>query len=266
MDKLLPFFLALVLLGHWSCSTDPMTPIPLPPTFEPSQNCRIDRWSTPNADNFSYDFTYEEDRLAGMLMTAPSFQWPIRYRFGYSGDQLTRITQTLENGFPDYDSLVTLYTYDGSNRPVTSTSSTFLDGESIREATNVIEYNDFRFIVREEGPNPGPFQIFLLDITGNVERLEEYDVNGGLIRLQDASFDDRPSPFRDFPAVFKLHFYQQIGPSWHNNVSRSRCEDVPAREETFKQLSYSYNDAGYPIESRTPGETLVYRMVYGKCE
>jgi len=243
-----------------------MTPIPLPPPFVPSQECRIDSWSTPNSEFFSYEFTYEAELLTGMRMSSPSSPWPMRYAFGYTDERLSRITQLPENDFPDYDSLLTTFTFDNRGRPIYYSTTTFLNGEATGEVNNTVEYNDYRFIVQQEGLDRGPYELYLLDISGNIERLEEYDESGALFRIQDGTFDDRPSPFKNFPPAFKLYFRPQIGLSWNNNVTRTRCEDVPNREVIFKRLDYSYNDAGYPTESRTEGEFLVYRMRYGKCE
>lgn len=267
MNRTRPLFLALFLLLAGACSEEVLAPTPTPPTTPPtpSLDCRIAGWINRTANGPSYEFQYADKQLTGMVQTAPG-QPPTRYRFAYTGEQLTGITQTNEDAAAGYDSLLTHITYDTQGRPMTLTTVGYVNAEPDEPVIQELNYDAQRFQLRTRSSSPGPYTVFLQDNAGNIEFREDYNRSGGLTEVQTGEFDARPSPFRRFPLAFKLHFAREIGLSWHNNVVSSRCESIPDDQVVRKQLDYSYNTFGYPIESRTPDETVVYRMVYGECE
>jgi hypothetical protein len=260
--------MTLFLLLNWACSKEELEtpPSSSPPPFVPRVDCRIESWVNTTGNGFSFEFDYEDARLAGMIMTARSLQWPMQYDFHYTGEQLTGITLTPGNDSPDYDSLVTRIKYDYEDRPAKFVTIEYLNGNQNGELVKEIAYDDHRFLIRQLKPVFGPYDVFFQDNGDNIERLENYDINGAPIKVEISEFDDRPSPFKDFPLAFKLHFHVQIGPSWGNNVTRSFCESIAERESTLEEFEYSYNREGYPSISRNINGAQVYQMNYQNCE
>ena len=264
MNRSIGFLLFLVFIA--ACSKE-APKIVKPDPFTPDKNCRIQRLAASGTDQFSYEFYYEGDRLTGLLMTSPSFNWPIHHAFRYTGDNLTTIVQTLDNGFPDYDSLIVRFTYDSQGRPVSYEKNRYINNQPYGSPGQEYEYQTDRITGTLTQSGFASSDIFILDEVGNVRRHEVRSPDGDLIRFEESEFDNWASPFRSFPLAVKLYFNVQLAAAWNNNVTKMQCTSFADGETLSGQFDYAYNSEGFPTQSTADsGHLLSYQMAYDNCD
>jgi hypothetical protein len=242
--KLLYFLLFLLLLI--ACSKKDNFP------DSGSENCLISEISELKSNvNENHKFYFEGNQLVKMEVHIETLYLKFfYYKFFYRDKEIYKITDYVDRSLSQNtdmpDSIETMVTYDKNADTLVYESTEYLYGNiNRRYATQKFILSKDR-IIREAG---GVFVYYTLDGRGNI-LFKSSTLNPSEDPYNYSfKFDDRPSPFKNFPVQFKLVFIDLImNWGWTNNITEFQYKFKFDPTVSGKNV-WQYNSYGFPKKS-----------------
>lgn len=187
--------------------------------------------------------------------------------FYYTGNLITK-TVFFESGSttPANEEFIT---YDSQNRVVeTKIYYYYASGNSAlkntyqHNADGTISYERFSGDLNSQNNLVKRGKLFL-NATGDVIKVEHYNVSGDLLEKEVYTHDSQNSPFKNVLGFNKLFVYHSMG-KWNNIVSYGSYNPANTLTRGY-EIDYEFTSANYPsnmIWTYSDGDVLNYQLFY----
>ena len=207
------------------------------------------------------DYHYDGNKILDGTRSNGSKQ-----EYYYTGDLITKVA-FFESGstVPANEEFVT---YDSQNRVVETKIYYYSSGNSAlkntyqHNADGTVSYERFSGDLNSQNNLVKRGKLFL-NTTGDVIKVEHYNVSGDLLEKEVYTHDSQNSPFKNVLGFNKLFVYHSMG-KWNNIVSYGSYNPANTLTRGY-EIDYEFTSANYPsnmIWTYSDGDVLNYQLFY----
>ncbi|MEZ4852789.1 hypothetical protein [Flavobacterium sp.] len=212
-------------------------------------------------NSFTRDYNYNGTKLVSIVSSSGDLQ-----EFTYTGDLITKIKYSENNNSVQYTE--SLFEYNANQEVISATNLYHSDNNPYGSKTTFVYNTDntistaFYLGDLNSQTNLQNSGKYFLNTSGNIYKVEEYDLNGNIIEQFNYTFDSQNHPGKNITGYSKLPFHRD---GKNNNILA--CSSLGGYSADNYTIQYQYNSNGYPassVETNINGNSVTTQYTYNQ--